>query len=120
MDGRAVVVANEMLRSLILMSATMSSLYTHAFSHQAAFRRLSFQHGFKRAAYPLQRTPFPSPLRTRHFSHHVTPSRVAATLGTGIAGAGLGLSFYANFRKLNCERESLLILFKECLAENWK
>ncbi|KAI0281448.1 FUN14 family-domain-containing protein [Russula aff. rugulosa BPL654] len=81
----------------------MSSLYTHAFSHQAAFRRLSFQHGFKRATYPLQRTPFPSPLRTRHFSHHVTPSRVAATLGTGLAGAGLGFSFYANFRKLNCE-----------------
>ena len=33
-----------------------------------------------------------------------------ATAGTGLAGAGLGLSLYANFQKLNCERESHLIL----------
>lgn len=91
------------------MSAThiMSSLYAHAFSHQAAFRRLSFQHSLKRATYPLQRASFPSPLRTRH---HVTSRRVTAVVGTGLAGAGLGLWFQANFRKLNCERESLLIL----------
>jgi hypothetical protein len=84
----------------------MSSLYAHGFSHQAAFRRLSFQHSLKRATYPLQRAPFPSPLRTWHLSHHVTPRRVTAAVGTGLAGAGLGLSFYANFRNLNCDRKS--------------
>jgi hypothetical protein len=90
------------------MSAThtMSSLYAHAFSHQAAFRRLSFQHSLKRATYPIQRASFPSPLRTWHLSHHATPRRVTAVVGTGLAGAGLGLWFHANFRKLNCERES--------------
>jgi hypothetical protein len=95
------------------LSAThiMSSLYAHAFSHQAAFRRLSFQHNLKRATYPSQRAPLPSPLRSWHLRHHVTPSRVMATAGTGLAGAGLGLSLYANFQKLNCERrESHLIL----------
>jgi len=81
----------------------MSSLYAHAFSHQAAFRRLSFQHSLKRATYPLQRAPFPSPLRTWHLSHHVTPRRVTAVVGTGLASAGLGLWFHANLRKLNCE-----------------
>jgi hypothetical protein len=92
----------------------MSSLYSHAFSHQAAFRRLSFQRSLKRAAHPLQRAPFPSPLRAWHLRHHVTPGRVTAAVGTGLAGAGLGLSFYANFRKLNCEREfPLLILVNE-------
>lgn len=91
------------------VSHTMSSLYSHAFSRQAAaFRRLSSQHGLKRATYPLKRATFPSPLRTWHSGHHVTPGRVTAAVGTGIVGAGLGLSFYANFRKLNCERESLL------------
>lgn len=94
----------------LIASHTMSSLYAHTFSHQSAFRRLSFQHSLKRATYPLQRAPFPSPLRTWHLSRHVTASRVAVAVGTGLAGAGLGLSFYANFRKLNCERESLLIL----------
>ena len=94
------------------LSAThiMSSLYAHAFSHQAAFRRLSFQHNLKRATYSSQRASLPSPLRTWHLRHHVTPSRVMATAGTGLAGAGLGLSLYANFQKLNCERESYLIL----------
>jgi hypothetical protein len=87
----------------------MSSLYAHAFSHQAPFRRLSFQHSLKRATYPLQRAPFPPPLRTWHLNHHVTPRKVTAVVGTGLTGAGLGLWFHANFRKLNCERESLLI-----------
>ncbi|KAF8503511.1 FUN14 family-domain-containing protein [Russula emetica] len=84
----------------------MSSLYAHAFSHQAAFRRLSFQHSLKRATYPLQRAPFLSPLRAWHLSHRVTPSRVTVAMGTGLAGAGLGFSFYANSRKLNCETEA--------------
>jgi len=39
---------------------------------------------------------------------------VTAAVGTGLAGVGLGLSFYANSRKLNCEREfPLLILVNE-------
>jgi hypothetical protein len=92
-----------------MMSATMLSLYSHVFSHQAAFRRLSFQRSVQRVTYPSQRAPFPSPLRTLYLSRHVTPSRVAATVGAGLAGAGLGLSFYANFQNLNCECEPLLI-----------
>jgi hypothetical protein len=91
----------------------MLSLYTHASSHHAAFRRLFFQHNFKHATYPLQRAPFLSPLRTSYLSRHVTPGRITAAVGTGLAGAGLGLSFYANSRKLNCECESLLILINE-------
>jgi|SRR6266404_3571224 len=89
----------------------MSSLYTHVISHQAAFRRLSFQHSLKRTTYPLQRVPFPSPrplqVRIRHSSTHVPPNSLrvaAAAVGAGLAGAGLGLSFYANSSKLNCER----------------
>jgi hypothetical protein len=34
-------------------------------------------------------------------------------VGTGLAGAGLGLLFYANFQKLNCERESIIVPGKE-------
>ena len=47
-----------------------------------------------------------SPLRARPLR---TPYRVVATVGTGLASAGLGLLFYANVQKLNCERESIII-----------
>ncbi|KAF8478634.1 FUN14 family-domain-containing protein [Russula ochroleuca] len=81
----------------------MSSLYAHVFSHQAALRRTSFQLGLKHATHALRRTTIASPLRARPFSSNVTPNRAVARVGTGLAGAGLGLLFYANFQKLNCE-----------------
>ena len=102
------------------VSHTMSFLYAHVFSHQAAFRRLSFQHGLKRATHPSLRAPLSSPLRAWHLNHHVTPGRVTAAAGAGLAGAGLGLPFYANFRKLNCEREFPPYSANESLAENRK
>lgn len=43
-----------------------------------------------------------------------------ATAGTGLAGAGLGLSLYANFQKLNCERESHLILVTNLVLNTGK
>ena len=98
----------------------MSSLYTHIFSHQAAFRRTSFQHSLKRATRPLQRVTITSPLRARSLSNHVAPNRVAAAVGTGLAGASLGLLFYTNFQKLNCERESIIVPGNEFLPENRK
>ena len=87
----------------------MSSLYTHIFSHQAALRRTSFQHGLKRATHPLRRATIISPLRARPSSNHVTPNRVVAGVGIGLASAGLGLLFNTNFQKLNCERESIIV-----------
>ncbi|KAI9510875.1 FUN14 family-domain-containing protein [Russula earlei] len=91
----------------------MASLYTHAFSHQVAFRRTFLHHSLKRASHPLgnlKASATISPLRARPFSDHVTSGRVITTtagVGTGLAGAGLGLSFYyANLRGLNCEQDA--------------
>jgi hypothetical protein len=88
----------------------MASLFTHMFSHQAAFRRAFFHHSLKRSIPPqsLQGASIISPLRARPLSSYVTPRRVA-TLGTGLVGTGLGLTFYANLQKLNCERESIIL-----------
>ena len=94
------------------------SLYTHIFSHQAAFRRTFFQHSLKRATRPLQRATIISPLRARPLSNHVAPNRVVGAIGTGLAGASLGLLFYTNFQKLNCERESIIVPGNEFLPEN--
>lgn len=91
----------------------MSSLYTHIFSRQAALRRTTFQHGLKHATHALRRTTIVSPVRVRPFSSHVPPNRVVAGVGTGFAGAGLGLLYYANFQKLNCECESIVVPGKE-------
>jgi hypothetical protein len=87
--------------------------FTHMFSHQAAFRRPFFHHSLKRAAQPLRRvtTLSPdSPLRARPLSIHATSGRVAATLSAGLAGTGLGLTFYANLQRLNCECESIILV----------
>jgi FUN14 family protein len=88
----------------------MSSLYTHAFLRQAALR-LSFRHSLKRTTYLLQKAPITSPLQARISSNHVKPlgNGVAAAVGTGLASVGLGLSLYANFQRLNCESECLLV-----------
>jgi len=81
----------------------MASVFTHIFSHQAALRRTFFQNSLKRAAHPLQRAPIISPLRARPLSTYATPRRSIVALGTGLAGTGLGLTFYANLQRLNCE-----------------
>ncbi|KAH9966717.1 FUN14 family-domain-containing protein [Russula dissimulans] len=77
----------------------------HVFLHQAAPRRNFFYRSLRHATHPLQRAPITSPLRARPFNSYATLSRVVTGVGTGLAGAGLGLSFYANLRKLNCERQ---------------
>ena len=79
------------------------------FLHQAAFPRTFFQHSLKRATHPLHRATILSPLRARPLSNHVTPSRMTAAFGTGLACTGLGLTFYANLQRLNCERESIIL-----------
>lgn len=96
----------------------MASLYTHIFSYQAALHRTSFHHTLTRVTRPLQRAPILSPLQVRHLSNHVTPSRVVAVIGTGLAGAGLGLSFHMNFQKLNCERESTILRSQYIFTDN--
>jgi len=87
----------------------MASAFTHIFSHQAALRRTFFQNSLKRAAHPLQRAPIISPLRASPLSSHATPRRSIVALGTGLAGTGLGLTFYANLQRLNCERKSIVL-----------
>ena len=86
----------------------MASVFTHIFSHQAALRRTFFQNSLKRATHPLQRAPIISP-RARPLSSYATPRRSIVALGTGLAGTGLGLTFYANFRGLNCECEFIVL-----------
>jgi hypothetical protein len=89
----------------------MATLSTHTtFLHQAALPRIFFHHGLKRATRPLQRATILSPLRARPLSNHVvTPRRMTAAFVTGLACTGLGLTFYANFQRLNCERESIIL-----------
>lgn len=86
----------------------MASAFTHVFSRQAAHRHTFFQNSSKRATHPLQRAII-SPLRARPFSSYVTPRRSIVTLGTGLAGIGLGLTFYANLQRLNCERKPIVL-----------
>ena len=83
----------------------MASAFTNVFSRQAALRHTFFQNSLKR---PLQRARI-SPLRARPFSSYVTPRRSIVTLGTGLVGTGLGLTFYANLQRLNCEREPIVL-----------
>ena len=88
----------------------MATLFSHTFLHQAALPRIFFHHGLKRATHPLQRATILSPLRARPLSNHVvTPSRMTAAFGTGLACTGLWLTFYANLQRLNCERESIIL-----------
>jgi len=88
----------------------MASLCTtQIFSPQAALRRISFRGSSRRATYSLWRAPIISPFRARPLTNHVTPGRVATAVGAGlaaVAGAGFGLSSYANLQKLNCEAGS--------------
>lgn len=87
----------------------MASVFTHTFSHQAALRHTVFQNSLKRATHPLQRALIITPLRARPLSSHVTLRRSIVALGTGLAGTGLGLTFYANLQRLNCECESIFL-----------
>ena len=98
----------------------MASVFTHIFSHQAALRRTFFQNSLKRAAHPLQRAPIISPLRARPLSSYATPRRSIVALGTGLAGTGLGLTFYTNIQRLNCERESIVLPAHEQQLRNGK
>ena len=94
-----------------------SYTYTHMFSYQAILHRTSFRHGLAGATRPLWKTPLLAPSKPRvafwpprPLSNPVATKRVPSAIvrltGTGIAGAGLGLSLYANLQKLNCERTS--------------
>jgi len=89
----------------------MASLYTLAFSRRAVLGRTTFCHDLIRARRTLWKTPIGQTLSgtPRPLSNAVAARRMGATVrwaGTGLAGTGLGLLSYANFRGLNCESDS--------------
>jgi FUN14 family len=92
---------------------SMASLYTQMFSYRTALHRTSFRHSLAGATRPSWKTLLASPSKPIRASSWppsnpvVTTKRVPSAIvrltGTGIAGAGLGLSLYTNFQKVNCE-----------------